>query len=220
MQLIMVPVIYLHIFSTLRHQQDLHELSERDSILRAQVASMGDRMKELTAADEKFRTERHDFRHKMQLIAGMIEQGEFDRLRSVVLNYSSAMGETAVQRYSSSAVIDAALSTYLHRAEQHGIRVQTALAFPQELPVDEVELATVFANAIENAIHACQNLRPDQRRICDADRRRGDFRSPRRVLLFRCWSAHCCLSGTVLRNLFLYGSAEQGRYPLAARVAF
>ena len=31
--------------------------------------------------------------------------------------------------------------------------------------MDEVELATVFANAIENAINACQKLRPDQRRI-------------------------------------------------------
>ena len=40
-----------------------------------------------------------------------------------------------------------------------------ALSFPEPLPVDEAELATVFANAIENAIHACEKLDADKRRI-------------------------------------------------------
>ena len=97
--LVLLPVIYIHILSTLRNQQRLHEMSEQDNILRVQVSNMTARMEEFSAANEKFRTERHDFRHKMQVIAGLIEHGEYDKLREVVLNYHETIRETAVKRY-------------------------------------------------------------------------------------------------------------------------
>lgn len=163
--LVLLPIIYIHIFSTLRNQQRLYEMTEQDNILRLQVSNMTARMEEFSAANEKFRTERHDFRHKMQAIVGLIEHGEYDKLRQVVLSYTEAIRETAVKRYSSSAVIDAVLSSYLQKAESKCIKVSVALSFPEPLPVDEAELATVFANAIENAIHACEKLDADKRRI-------------------------------------------------------
>lgn len=163
--LVLLPVIYIHILSTLRNQQRLHEMSEQDNILRVQVSNMTARMEEFSAANEKFRTERHDFRHKMQVIVGLIEHGEYDKLREVVLNYHETIRETAVKRYCNSAVIDAVLSSYLQKAESKGIRVSVALSFPEPFPVDEAELATVFANAIENAIHACEKLDADKRQI-------------------------------------------------------
>jgi len=165
LHLVLLPVIYIHILSTLRNQQRLHEMSEQDNILRVQVSNMTARMEEFSTANEKFRTERHDFRHKMQVIVGLIEHGEYDKLRQVVLNYNEAIRETAVKRYCSSAVIDAVLSSYLQKAESKGIRVRVALSFPEPLPVDEAELATVFANAIENAIHACEKLDVGHRQI-------------------------------------------------------
>lgn len=163
--LILMPAIYIHIFNTLRNQQILHEMTEQDNILRLQVAGMTARMEEFSAANEKFRTERHDFRHKMQAIAGLIEQGEYDKLREVVLNYHEAIRETAVKRYCSSIVIDAVLSSYLQKAESKGIKVGVVLSFPESLPVDDAELATVFANAIENAIHACEKIETDKRQL-------------------------------------------------------
>ena len=41
----------------------------------------------------------------------------------------------------------------------------TKLVFPDILPVDEAELATVFANALENAIHACEQQESKERSI-------------------------------------------------------
>jgi len=163
--LILMPTLYVQIFRTLLHQQSLHEITEQDNLLRVQVSNMTARMEEFSAADEKFRTERHDFRHKMQVIAGMIDQGEYDKLREVVLTFHESIQETAVQRYCSSAVIDAVLSSYLQKAERRGIKVGVSLSFPEPLPVNEAELATVFGNAIENAINACGKLPSDKRQI-------------------------------------------------------
>ena len=165
LQLILMPTIYIHIFNTLRHQQELHRMTEQENILKLQVAGTSARMDEYSAANEKFCVERHDFRHKMLTIAGMVEKGQFEELRSLALEYNEAIRETRVRQYCSYPVIDAVLSSYLQKAEGTGIEVSVALAFPESLPVGEPELATVFANAIENAIHACEKLPEEKREI-------------------------------------------------------
>lgn len=163
LQLLLMPALYIHILSTLQHQQHMHKMQEQEDIMRLQVSNMAVRMEEYAAADEKFRMERHNFRHKMQAIATMVEQKEYDELRNLVLEYNEAIKETQIKRYCVNAVIDAVLSSYLQKAEERGIRVTTKIAFPNPITVGEAELATVFANAIENAIHACEKVEEKER---------------------------------------------------------
>lgn len=151
---LLMPAIYMHIFSTLNRQKKLSVLTEQDNILKLQVTNLTDRMNEFSSANERFRMERHNMRHKMLTIAGMLEKKEYDRLYDYVLECSEAIQETKVKRYCRNPVLDAVLASYLQKAEEKGIRVQTRIDFPEPLPVNEAELATVFANAIENAIHA------------------------------------------------------------------
>ena len=55
-------------------------------------------------------------------------------------------------------------ASYCAQAERLGIRTELSLAIPDQLPVSTEELSTVFANAIENAIHACEKL-PREKRV-------------------------------------------------------
>ena len=50
------------------------------------------------------------------------------------------------------------------QAERDGIRMELSLAIPDQLPISAEELSTVFANALENAIHACEKL-PREKRV-------------------------------------------------------
>ena len=163
--LVLMPAIYGHILTTLQHQQKNHEKDEQENILKLQVADMAARMEEYSAANEKFRMERHDFRHKLQTIAGLVEKEQYQHLRDLVLEYSDSVREAPIKPYCPQAIIDAVLHAYLQKAEQKKIAVSVQLAFPEPLPVAETELATVFANAIENAIHACEKLPEEKRQI-------------------------------------------------------
>lgn len=163
--LVLMPVLYFHIFNTLRHQQKVYESSEQENILNIQVSNMRLRIEELSEAYDNSRMERHNFRHKMRAIAGLVEREQYSELRTLVMEYNDAIKETQVKRYCRSAVIDAVLSAYIRKAESHGINVSTALSFPEDIPVNEAELATVFANAIENAINACEKLDEARREL-------------------------------------------------------
>jgi len=162
---LLMPVIYLHIISTLRHQQLLHESSEQDNIMKLQVSNIIARVEEFGAANEAFRKERHDFRHKLKAIASLVETEQYEELKKVVVEYKDDIEKTKVVRYSQYPIIDAVLSVYIRKAEQSGIDVKMGFAFPDTFEASETELATALANAIENAVHACVKLPQKDRHI-------------------------------------------------------
>ena len=162
---LLMPVIYLHIISTLRHQQLLHESSEQDNIMKLQVSNIIARVEEFGAANEAFRKERHDFRHKLKAIASLVETEQYEELKKVVVEYKDDIEKTKVVRYSQYPIIDAVLSVYIRKAEQNGIDVKMGFAFPDTFEASETELATALANAIENAVHACVKLPQKDRHI-------------------------------------------------------
>ena len=81
--------------------------------------------------------------------------------------YDEALRETQMKRYCKNVIIDAVLSTYIHNAESKGILIDIGFDFPDPIPVDATELATVLANAIENAINACEKMGAGEERFLD-----------------------------------------------------
>lgn len=162
---ILMPVIYIHIILTLSHQQRAYEQSKQDSVMQVQVANVVARINELSDANEAFRLERHDFRHKLKFIASLVETEQYDELAKVVADHEDSLNKTRIVRYCKSAIIDAALSVYIKKAESVGIPVKCGFAFPDTFKVNESELATALANAIENAINASMKLPEKERRI-------------------------------------------------------
>ena len=162
---ILMPVIYLDILATLKQQLNLFESNQREDILKLQTNNVVARVEELAQANDRFREERHNYRHKMKTIASLVKTHQYEELESLMEEYLETIQKTRVVRYCDNAVIDAVLSTYINQAEAAGIRVIPGFAFPSPIPVNATELATVLANAIENAIHACEKLPPEKRFI-------------------------------------------------------
>lgn len=162
---LLMLAIYIHIITTLRRQQNMHEMTQQEDILRLQVSSLTTRMEEIAEADERFRVERHNFRHKLKTIAGMIKQEQYVECLKLLAEYEEPLDKTKVKCYCQHTVLDAMLSAYIQRAKGKDIRLDMGFAFPDEIPVNETELATAIANALENAINACEKLEPEKRFI-------------------------------------------------------
>lgn len=163
--LVLMPLIYLHIFRTLLQQQQSHDSTHRESILQVQMSSLCSRMDEYTAVNATLQKERHDFRHKIRTIAALAESGQTDQLQQLAREYIETTQDAVLEKYCDHTILDAVLSSYLKWARSKHIRVSTRLAFPDSLPANETEFATVLANAIENAIQACERIDPAKRYI-------------------------------------------------------
>lgn len=73
------------------------------------------------------------------------------------------------------AALDALLREKLAQAEDCGIRLRCHLSVPPRLRLDELALCALFANLLDNAIHACQALPPEKRWLTLDSRARGEL---------------------------------------------
>lgn len=163
--LALLPFLYIHIFATLNHQQKIHEAQAQENILCVQINSLLSRVEEFRAANNLLREERHNFRHKLRAVATLASNGEYGKLNATIAEYTSAQQEQPLENYCKFTLLDAVLSSYLQEAKRKHIRVSVKIALPEVLPVNESELATMLANAIENAINACKKIEPAKRYI-------------------------------------------------------
>ncbi len=162
--LIMMPVTYLALLSSLRRQMLYYDAQGKRDLLAAQVSGLEGRIAATRAAEETVRIERHDLRHKLLTVEDMIRRGE----TAEALDYIHGLQGVEYaqpERWCADPLLDAVFSSYFAQARRQGIRIKARLDIPEELGVDAGELSTVFANALENAIHACAALPEEQREL-------------------------------------------------------
>ena len=157
--------VYAVIVRSLLHQYQMAAVSRDMDLLRLQNSGLTARAEASRIAEEQIRIARHDMRHKLLTVAGLVEKGDNEAALRYIGASVEHLEKLRPRRFCSNPILDAVFSSYCAQAERQGIRMDLTLAIPDELPVNVDELSTVFANALENAIHACAALPQPQREI-------------------------------------------------------
>lgn len=139
-------------------------IREEQRLLGAQVAALRRQQDMMAGSEERTRLYRHDIRFTLHTLASMLERGDTAGALRYLGESDVKLSGTALTHYCKSPVLDAMLAYYEEQARNRGIEVQLHITLAPELPVDETELSTVFANALENAIHACERLPEEEPR--------------------------------------------------------
>ena len=155
-------LIYLFFERVQKENSALHEAQ----LSAFQLSALQGRMEAVKAAEDAIRTERHDLRHRLQAVAELVARGDREAALDFLDAAQERLDERKAIRWCRPPVLDAVFSTYFDQAGNEGISVDAGIALPDELPVNEGELAVVLANALENAIHANLTLPREQRKIC------------------------------------------------------
>lgn len=163
--LILMPLMYWNIFQVLVRQQRLADAEEKARILHLQSVMIQQRIEQTMEAEKQISIHRHDMHHRLQTINTMLENGEINEAQNYIKNSHESLTDTRSSHWCMHPVLDAVFSAYFRKAEAEGIRIEADMGIPADLPVDAVELSTVFANALENAIHAVSKLPQEQRVI-------------------------------------------------------
>ena len=122
------------------------------------------RYMELRTYMDNTRRLRHDFRQHLHVIAGLTDAGQLDELKNYLRQYESELSEQRPTLCANPAV-DALAGHYDNEAKQQNTAVEWKLELPRQLPLPEADLCTILGNLLENALHACQNLPPEQRQV-------------------------------------------------------
>ena len=159
---VILGFVYYIIYQVFHSTYSLLKTQNDNDTLMSQVQVMERQAGMLRQSNEQVRIYRHDMRHFAAEITTLLKAGDTAEALKVLGDFDELNQKTVLPDYCDNPTVNAILAYYLKQAEEAGIRVEADCYVSANLPVKAAELAMVLANALENAIHACEKL-PEER---------------------------------------------------------
>ena len=142
------------------------QLRDEQQLLKIQMQSMERHAEMLKENDEKIQIYRHNLRNYIADAKSLLESGNVKEALRVLGSLDESQHiRTATTYYCNNPTVNAILVYYIQKAENAGITVNMDCHLSEKIPTEASELAMVLANAIENAIHACEKISGDKERL-------------------------------------------------------
>lgn len=142
------------------------EAAAREKLLAESLEQQKKSFDSLLQSVDAGRFYRHDMRHHLNVLSGMARRDN----SSEIVDYIESLNVTAKAASSElickNPAINALLADYVSRAEKLSCRVKTSVSVPDELPFELPDVCVIFANALENALIACEKC-PENERYLD-----------------------------------------------------
>lgn len=152
-------ITFVIIFKTITNQHKIIRYEQMEKLMALQLHSFENTIKTLEQNDQKLRIIRHDLKHYENALRSLIQTGSREDILDFVNSTAEIVTIAEPVKYCESAALNSILMLYIGLAKEAGCTVSTKFSLNAALPINDVELCMVFANAIENAINACKKIR-------------------------------------------------------------
>lgn len=115
-------------------------------------------LEEIRSTYKEMRGWRHDFRNHMHVLRIHLENGEFEKCRSYLLQLEKDLEEVDLKIKSGNAMADAILNSKMSLAKTKDIRLDVTAKIPEQLPISDTEFCVIFGNLMDNALEACEKI--------------------------------------------------------------
>lgn len=143
-----IYAVFYYMFRQLSRQLQ----AEYDNrLLRQQIEGQKQQYDAMKRQNELSAQHRHDLRHYIQVLHGLLGADKTDEALAYMATITQQLEETVIERYCGNEVLNVLLSAYAERLARTGAALEVQLRLPARLPLDDVELSVLLANALENA---------------------------------------------------------------------
>lgn len=107
---------------------------------------------------EQARIYRHDMRHHLALISGFAAEGNLEKIKEYLSQAEMEIDAITPKRYCANETVDLVLSSFETKAAEMEVTLCIEANLPETLSISDIELCSLFSNALENAIFAASKL--------------------------------------------------------------
>ena len=116
-------------------------------------------------SEQNLKILRHDMRHYSVMIDSLLDQEEYDEIRSITGHINEVVDENKVNRYCENLIVNTILLKMTEQAQALHINLNLDVLISDCITVNEYEFAMVLANLLENAVYSVKNLEPSKKCI-------------------------------------------------------
>lgn len=162
-------LVYIGFYMMFKSLQKQHEIEENNQLLKLQVNLLEKHTGTLQEMSERIRLYRHDTRHYIRMMSACIENQDWDSaseiLKQVDSGLSQSLGSGDIRFRTGEGILDAVLSYYGDWAKREDTEFDVCMAAPPKAKVDITEFSAMLSNALENAMHACEQMEQGTKRL-------------------------------------------------------
>ena len=108
---------------------------------------------------------KHDIRHFNRVLAGFINDKEYDRAKEYLTEFDSLLENVTAVSFCENKIVNELLTIYAARCQKQGFKLRAKASVPEQMPMEQVELTSLVANALENALEAQEKIEREKRFI-------------------------------------------------------
>ncbi len=102
---------------------------------------------------------RHDFKNRMQIINQLAEENKIEELKKYLGKFSEKMEHVPNFSNTGNLVIDSIVNYKLQQAKSQDIGITAHILLPEQLNIDDDDIALILGNLLDNAIEAAGHLK-------------------------------------------------------------
>ena len=140
--------LYLHIGKEKQYEKENQLMQMNHRLLERN-------MELLEESVESSRRIRHDVRHHNAVIAEYARRGQREELLQYLKEYDKETNEDTAEVICANTAVNNILSAYTRWAKKEQIHVTLDVELGRTLTIPNIDLVTILANAYENAIYGC-----------------------------------------------------------------
>ena len=144
-------------------------LSEKQAVESAQyalqqkLASTNDRIHLLNEANVQTAVYRHDMRHMLIVLEGLLCAGKIQQAQEFIKTSMADLDSFTPKQFCENETVNLLCSYYHGKAQQMGVLFTIKVALPKDIPLSDTELCSVVANGLENALLAASQPEVDDK---------------------------------------------------------
>lgn len=141
-----------------REYENKQELKQYSDLREIQIQSMQKEIEQVKISSQKLAILRHDMRHQLNIILTQLQNDHPDKAQEYIHEISSAYDDTIIASYSRNEMLNSVLSIYHSRFTDKGFFLNCNVSTGKDLPCPDLAICTILSNALENSMHALENL--------------------------------------------------------------
>lgn len=119
-----------------------------------QQKALDDYATEVEAVYRQLRGIRHDYRNHLQVMEAFTRTQQLEELGQYIRQLTNELNQVDTIIRTGNTMIDALVNTKLTRAQEAGVVLNATAIAPHELPIEDVDLAIIIGNLLNNAVEA------------------------------------------------------------------
>ena len=168
------PVIYIVTMlaaAVIEYELTAYQIDKKvsDEKIAYYQAERTGRMKKLLSIyesnEQTMRKYRHDIRHFNRVLAGFIQNQEYDKAASYLQEFDSMLEGVTSVSFCENTIVNELLTIYASQCQKLGFKPRIKAVVPERFAIEETDLTSLVANALENAVEAQSHLDRDKRAL-------------------------------------------------------